>query len=451
MKNKKVIIIIICLLVILSVIGFILWNNRTISTINLDINPSITININKHNEVKSIIALNEEAKKVINNNMNGKPMNDVLIDLSESIIDNGYTDRGNANILLYTTGNINKDDIVKLLKDTFDERHFNAEIIVIENITKEDIELSKKYNISSSKAAFVNSISKEKEVSIDNIVNESIGELSQTKETGYYCLDGYILDGDNCVKEVRREKAIKGIVCPVEYYEYKGKCYKEVGSLESDKLICDNNYKLEEDNMCHHSDILDSIKEYECEVGELITDPVGLKRGVKTPVCVDKSKAKAPTLRCLLQPHKIINGKCYVGPAPVINGGCPNNDKLVGKGCYSKDPEDQWQCPNGDIYEKSKGSYVELCPDTFKYSTPTIKSYSCNEGYVLKDTKCIKEDIIKPFHERYCPDGYNEVDGGRCIDMNDIKEKQDGYKCEEDSSRLDNDTCIIFEYMDVQN
>ena len=64
MKNKLLLIIPV-LLVIIGAFGFILWNNRTISTITMDINPSIEIHLNKRNKVKKVVALNKDAKEYI--------------------------------------------------------------------------------------------------------------------------------------------------------------------------------------------------------------------------------------------------------------------------------------------------------------------------------------------------------------------------------------------------
>ena len=70
---KKVLLIVSVIVVItIGVIGFILYNNRTVSTITLDINPSIEINLNKDNKVKSVVALNDDAKDIVDRDFKGK-------------------------------------------------------------------------------------------------------------------------------------------------------------------------------------------------------------------------------------------------------------------------------------------------------------------------------------------------------------------------------------------
>ena len=80
--NKKIIIPIFIIIVI-GFIGFIFWSNMTISTITLDINPSIEINLKRNSKVKSVIALNDDAKDIINNDLFGKSLKDALKIITE--------------------------------------------------------------------------------------------------------------------------------------------------------------------------------------------------------------------------------------------------------------------------------------------------------------------------------------------------------------------------------
>ena len=56
MKDKKIVFVVIGLLIVLGILGFAMWNNRTISTITLDINPSVEIKLGKNEKVKSVRA-----------------------------------------------------------------------------------------------------------------------------------------------------------------------------------------------------------------------------------------------------------------------------------------------------------------------------------------------------------------------------------------------------------
>ena len=447
--KKSIIIAVIILLV--GVIGFVFYNNRVVSTITLDINPSIEINLTKNNKVKSVNALNDDAKDIVGN-LNGKSLNDTIEAIAERVIEKGYTDGDFVTIILHSEGNINNNEVAERLNKSFQTKNIGIDIIKIDKISKEDEKIAKKYGISAAKASYINNIKKDNEnVSFNDLINKSTNELKETKETGKYCEANYILEGDFCLKEVNRVPAAKGEVCPRNYYEYNGTCYEEVGVQEKDILFCSDGFNLI-NNKCEKEEYIDAEPEYYCEKGTFKTEgEIRWHNWKGGPACVDESTGKAPVLRCMIGPHLIIDGKCHVGPAPTINGGCPNGDKLVGGGCYSLDPGDQWQCPDGNIYEKSKKTYVEICPDTLTYTKPTIKSYSCKEGYDLKDNKCYRKETQDPQREKYCKEGYTLVENARCINLSKTANKETGNVCNQINARLRGNSCVIYEMIDAKH
>lgn len=456
MKKKFIIPLIICLVLIISIIGFVLWNNRTVSTIFLDINPSIEINLNKKGIVKSVKALNKDAEYVIDN-LKGKTLEDSLDKLTENLIEKDYIKDPHIEIILYTEGNINKENVINKVSESFNKNEVDTSIIVVESISKEDKELSKKYDISPSKASYINSIKEDNEnIDVETLIEKPVEELKETKETGKYCDVGYSLEGDFCVKEIRREKASSGKVCPEGYTEYNNKCYEDAPFIELEEYECNDKEKTLVGNKCTFKEYVEATPNFTCEKGDLIKREHAKYRKFRDSgdgwqyVCEDKSNAKAPTLRCLLNPgHIMIGGKCYNGPAPVINGGCPNGDTLRNGKCYSKDNEDQWQCPDGNIYEKSKETYEPLCPDTFKYTIAT-GNYSCNEGYTLEGNKCTKDIEENAQHKKTCSSGYILADGYRCINKNKTTDYIDGYVCNEPQTRLKGNYCVYYEEKDAK-
>ena len=349
MKNKLIILLSICFILIASFIGFLLWNNRTISSIFLDINPSIKINLNKKGIVKNVVALNDDAKDIVDNDLKNKALDDTLEIITNNLIENNYVEDNFVQMLLYTKGNIDNNNVVSKLSDTFNKKEIGTSIIVIESISKEDEELARKYDISPSKASYINSIKEDNEnIDVEVLIEKPVEELKETKETGKYCDAGYSLEGDFCVKEIKREKASNGKVCPEGYFDYNGKCYEETQSIELEDYECDDREKTLVGNKCIFKEYIEAIPNFTCEKGDLIKRGEAKYRTFRDSgdreqyVCEDKSNAKTPTLRCLLNSgHIMINGKCYNGPAPTINGGCPNGDTLRNGKCYSKDNEDQ--------------------------------------------------------------------------------------------------------------
>ena len=78
MKKKIIISIIICLIIVIGLISYNIWDNRVVSIITLDINPSIEIKLNRKEKVVSVVALNSDAKEVISNDLKGKKLDKAL-------------------------------------------------------------------------------------------------------------------------------------------------------------------------------------------------------------------------------------------------------------------------------------------------------------------------------------------------------------------------------------
>ena len=144
MKDKKIVFVVIGLLIVLGILGFAMWNNRTISTITLDINPSVEIKLGKNEKVKSVRALNDDAKDIITNDLKGTSLEDSLNKLTDKVIEKGYADEGRVVVLVYSQGSTSSQNVEEIVRKSFDERHIQLEFIAVENITKEDIKLLRK-------------------------------------------------------------------------------------------------------------------------------------------------------------------------------------------------------------------------------------------------------------------------------------------------------------------
>lgn len=454
MKKKVVITIIaVVLVLIVGVIGFILLNNnKIVSTITLDINPSIEINLDKNEKVILIIALNDDANDIINDNLKGKTIEETLNVIIDNLIEKGYANENDLlEVILYTDGKISNKEFEKKLTKTFSEKRIDSDIIVVEKVTKEDEELAKKYNVSPAKVSYIKSIEEENEnVNIEDLVDKSVNELEETKRTGNYCDSGYNLEGDWCLKEINRISAKEGQVCPNGYVEYKGTCYLEGAFKGTGKYQC-NSYGELIDNECVDKKTYDAKVEYSCSKGELMkksaVNPIGAPDN-DTYYCIDKSTGQKPVLKCLKSSgHIMVNGQCYNGPKPTVNGGCLNGDLLSNGKCYSKDNGEDYQCPDGHIYDKN----LELCPDTLTYIKPTISGYSCdNDGSVLDGTKCTITSSY-PAEEIYaCVEGFTFVNE-TCLNYNKTVSKQDGFYCEGENTRLVGNKCIIYEKVEAKH
>lgn len=198
--NKKIYIpVIIVILVLISVIAtFLLFkDNKKVTIITLDINPSIEISLDKNDNVIDIRALNDDAKKIVDGDYKGKDLDETFDIMINKLKDNGFINDNEVDVIIYAEGKLNSKDVEGHIFNIFNKSDINPYIITVDKITEEDKELAKKYNISPAKASYINSlIVDNNKLSIDELLDKSVMELKEMKETGNYCDEGYILEGD---------------------------------------------------------------------------------------------------------------------------------------------------------------------------------------------------------------------------------------------------------------
>ena len=97
--KKKIIIISIFVFIGLLITALLLYINRTVYIINLDINPSIEIKMKSNNKVKKVKALNSDANIVINDNFKGKSLDETIKKITDNLIKNDYIKDSQATIL----------------------------------------------------------------------------------------------------------------------------------------------------------------------------------------------------------------------------------------------------------------------------------------------------------------------------------------------------------------
>lgn len=445
MKKKIILIPILAIIIlVIALLGYFIWDNRTTSIITLDINPSIKIKLNKNNEVKKIIPINKDAKKITNNISlkQNKKIDYILKRITDEIEGNNFLTEANlVEIILYTEGNISTNKVKKIISESFNEDNIAADIIVIKNITKEDIKLANKYNINPAKAAYINSITKDKTyIDTKNLINRSIKEIKNTKETGYYCEEGYILEGTRCLKEKQRIKATKGDICPNGYMEYNGICYERIEGTITNNLKCRENYTLE-GNTCIEKRIYDAIADCEEDYDFALEK------------CVNKTYIGEAEEYCRITPGEdlLYNHRC-LGRKPTINGGCLGSDVVIDGWCYDTSAnsgyEAEYKCEyNGEMWllgpDEEPKCYIK------EYTDP--KRYYCEGNAKLEDKKCIDINKELAFQEHICPEGYTKLEDETCINFNKTIDKEQGYICNEPFSKIINNTCIIYDAIEANN
>ena len=439
MKKKVVIsITAVVLVVVIGIIGFILFNNKISSIITLDINPSMELKLDDKNKVIKVKALNADAKSLISDDLK-TDYDEAILKIIDKVRDKQEFKDDRLFVLLNSTGKLNKVKIQEKLTEKIMERNIAVNIIVPDEITKEDKDLAKKYNITEAKANYLNNIKKEHpEISIENIVGDSIENLHETKETGNTCPDGYKIDGEYCIKEIKREKANLDKVCPEGYAGDREICYKEGSYIEGDKLTCRSDFQLNGDK-CEKTEERDARGKCE-EGGEYHYEQMK---------CMYREDIGPGEEYCRITPSTdlLYNGRC-LGRKPTINGGCLGSDKVINGWCYDTSAnsgyEAEWKCPDGALvshadYERDGNTCYK---STFK---DHLGLYCDEEGFTLEDKKCVKHEIEDAYKERICESGYTLLNNDRCINTNDTKDLVDGYICNNPNSRVIGDTCVIYE------
>lgn len=458
--NKRIIAFItVVVIIIVGIIGFISFNNRTVTIITLDINPSIELRLDKKQRVKKAIPLNEDGKDIINSNIKGKSLDKSLNIIAQNLIDKDYVKgKEPLDIILYSKSSItNNKEFKKKLTEVFTEKSINPNIIVIKNISNEDKKLAQKYDISPAKAAYINTIIKNnKNISAKNLVNRSVNELNETKTTGNYCEEGYTLEGDFCLKEIKTKKASSGMICPDGYYEYNSKCYKEVGVEETDELTCRENFTLSGKKCTRIVSIDATPSKYTCSQGEKKTKAemnlTDTSAGdAKDIVCVDTSNATHPQSPCELNDgteYTVAGGVCYWHRAPIIEAGCPGKIEVNG---FCWDNASSILICAGARDGRQYKSRDEYCEDSIRYITPTVSEYKCDKDYTLNGNKCEKKETEQADHKKTCPTNYTLVNNDRCINYNKTKEKVSGWVCEGENTRLIDSKCVVYEIIEAKH
>ena len=456
--KKKIIIIITCLIIIAGVITFILLNNRVASIITMDINPSIEINLDKEEKVIKVKAINDDAKSIVSNEYNNKTLEEALTLLVTNLISENYVEDNNVDIILHTEGNIKIEDITQKIEFTFGKEEVHPTLTIINDITKEDEKLAKKYHINPAKAAYINSITKEiASADIETLAAKPVRELIETKDFGRYCDKDYTLEGSWCLKEIGRTEAEPGKICQEGYYEYNDKCYEETAIIEKDNLTCREDFKLN-DTECTRIMTIDATPtKYTCEKGEAKTMlELGLTNAdagnANDVVCVDYSNATHPVSPCELPANDptertFSGGKCYWHKAPIIAEGCPGKIQVNG---FCWDDASNIHICAGYRDGKQYKSKSEYCEHSINYLKPTVTEYSCPKDYTLNGNKCEKEEKEDAMHERTCPSNYTLINNDKCINYNKTSEKVDGYICNKENTKLKDKTCIIYDMVEAK-
>lgn len=180
-KNKKFIWLgsvctaVFCLLIL----GGFYYNNHYViqNVIGIDVNPSLELKVNKQNEVREVVANNDDAKKVLQDmDLVGSDMNVAVNALIGSMVQLGYLDDLSNSILISVDGKNSEALRVELLNNLNIGDSYS---VVSQEINDNYTDLATQYNISEGKVQLINQIIANNPLhTFDELAGLSINELN---------------------------------------------------------------------------------------------------------------------------------------------------------------------------------------------------------------------------------------------------------------------------------
>ena len=147
------------------------------SSIVLDINPSLKIELNKENKVINLIGLNEDGKKVIIKDYKGKVLDEVIESILEKSFSLEYL-KNDTTILVSVNGTYKADDLKTIIGEYLENKSIKGELIV-PTITESSKEIASKYNITESKASYLEEIIKDTSLKIEDVKDMSVQDAKE--------------------------------------------------------------------------------------------------------------------------------------------------------------------------------------------------------------------------------------------------------------------------------
>lgn len=180
-----------CACLCLVVFGWMFRNNQAESYIELDINPSLEIAVNKKNQVLKLEAMNSDAKKVIDNIKWKRKDVDIVVDnILDEMLNEGYF-KDAENMILLSVENKNSKKAEELM-DHLEQKiqaFLNSKDVyptIIRQMIRgneEERNMAKAYNMSMGKLYLIKEIMKlSDDLSFEELADRSIKELTDTYE-----------------------------------------------------------------------------------------------------------------------------------------------------------------------------------------------------------------------------------------------------------------------------
>ena len=161
--------------------------NAIVSTLTIDVNPSIEINLNKDNVVVSVKSLNEDSIKLLENkDFKGETIENAMTTIIDSLKENNYLSEETNTILI----NVKSEDekLSNLIQDSVEkitqEKEIVTEVVMLSvEETDELKELAEQNNITIAKAYYIQEQIKDEEgLTFEELKDVSVNEIKTKLE-----------------------------------------------------------------------------------------------------------------------------------------------------------------------------------------------------------------------------------------------------------------------------
>lgn len=150
-----------------------------VSSVTLDINPSLRLDLDENEKVINVIPLNSDANDVIPRDFKNKDLKEVIGDIAGNLIQKGYAS-DELVILLSTEGEIKEEDVKNILDNSLNEKQVSHNVLIIK-VSESSKEIAEKYNITLSKATYLENVIKAyPDLKVEDIKDKSIKEIDET-------------------------------------------------------------------------------------------------------------------------------------------------------------------------------------------------------------------------------------------------------------------------------
>ena len=165
-----------------------------ISNVVLDINPVIELTLNENYYLVEMKALDEDAKRVVDENFKGKDFDETIDFIRDRLGEENFipVDDDLFIILCSPNNNVDLSRIEEKVRGSFSSKDIRIDITRVDKVNDDDKKLAKEKNISVCKAAYINSIREENnDVGMSDNPNAQDKATSQHKQQIADVVSGY--------------------------------------------------------------------------------------------------------------------------------------------------------------------------------------------------------------------------------------------------------------------